>query len=409
MFVFEHVVFKIKRMKQYDFLIIGAGVFGITAAVALLKRKYTVGILNPGPIPHPLAASTDISKVVRMEYGADREYMDMVSECIDGWHAWNEQFDDTLYHETGFLMLCRQPIDAGLNRFESASYENLLLKGYRPERLDSAALRARFPAFNPDVYPEAFFNPKAGFAESGRVVGALAGYAAQLGADIYQSQTAASFVESGGRVTGVRSREGAYFEAGHTVVCAGVHTPYLLREILPSMRITGHPVFHLKPSRPELFEAPFFSVFTADISNSGWYGFPLHPREGVVKIANHGVGVELHPELDERVVTDQDVLQFRQFLRESLPALANDPIVFTRRCLYNDTLDGHFWIDRHPTLNGLSVAAGGSGHALKMAPVLGDMIAAVAEGGAHKWSARHRWRSLGSDTKQVEEARFKLQ
>lgn len=409
MFISEHFVFKIKRMKHFDFLIVGAGIFGVTAAVALLKRKYKVGILDPGPVPHPLAASTDISKVVRMEYGADREYMDMVAECIDGWHAWNEQFGDTLYHETGFLMLCRQPVEAGLNQFEAASYENLLLKGYHPVRLDANALRAGFPAFNPDVYPEAFFNPKAGFAESGRVVRALAEYAIQLGADIFEGQTAGSFNQSGGRVTGVFTREGEYFEAGHTVVCAGAYTPYLFSELMPNMRITGHPVFHLKPSRPELFAAPLFSVFTADISNTGWYGFPSHPREKVVKIANHGIGVELHPERDERVVTEQDVFLFRQFLRESLPALANDPIVFTRRCLYNDTLDGHFWIDRHPALAGLTVAAGGSGHALKMAPVLGDMIASVAEGGAHKWSARHRWRSLTGDTKQAEEARFKLQ
>lgn len=408
MFGNEHFVFKIKRMKYYDFLIVGAGIFGVTAAVALLKRKHKVCLLNPGPIPHPLAASTDISKVVRMEYGADREYMDMVAECIDGWHAWNEQFGDRLYHETGFLMLCRQPLAAGLNPFEAASYENLLRKAYRPERLDADALCVRFPAFNPDVYPEAFFNPKAGFAESGRVVRALADYARQLGADIFEGQTAGAFAQSGGRVAGVRTRERAYFEAGHTVVCAGVHTPFLLPELLPNMRITGHPVFHLKPGRPELFATPRFAVFTADISNTGWYGFPLHPREGVVKIANHGVGIELHPEQDERVVTEEDVLRFRQFLRESLPALANDPIVFTRRCLYNDTLDGHFWIDRHPELAGLTVAAGGSGHALKMAPVLGDMIATVAEGGSHKWSARHRWRSLDSDTKQVEEARFKL-
>lgn len=408
MFENEHSVFEIKRkMNQYDFLVIGAGIFGITAAIELRKRNYKVGVLNPDTIPHPLAASTDISKVVRMEYGADIEYMEMVENCIEGWHAWNEQFGDKLYHEVGFLMLCKQPVSAGLNHFETSSYKNLLLKNYHPEHLDAAGLQRRFPAFNPEVYPEAFFNPKAGFAESGRVVRTLADYAAQLGVEIHENQTADVFEHTGGRVTAVRTREGARFETGHTVVCAGVHTPFLVPDILANMRITGHPVFHLKPGNPELFHPPRFSVFTADISNSGWYGFPQHPHEGVVKIANHGVGIELHPERDERAVTEQDVQQLRQFLSESLPALANDPIVYTRRCLYNDTLDGHFWIDNHPGTDGLTVAAGGSGHALKMAPVLGEMIATVAEGGEHKWSARHRWRSLGDNTKQVEEARFK--
>ena len=126
MFENEHSVFENKRnMKRYDFLVIGAGIFGITTAIELRKRGHTVGVLNPDTIPHPLAASTDISKVVRMEYGADQEYMDMVEDCIGGWHAWNEQFGDRLYHEVGFLMLCRQPVSAGLNDFETASYKNL--------------------------------------------------------------------------------------------------------------------------------------------------------------------------------------------------------------------------------------------------------------------------------------------
>ncbi len=393
-------------MQHYDFLIIGAGIYGITAAVALRQRKHSVGILNPGTIPHPLAASTDISKAVRMEYGADREYMDMAEASIEGWHAWNDLFRDTLYHEVGFLMLRKQPADA--NSFEKTSYDNLLLKAYQPERLDTSAIQRRFPAFETGAYSEAFFNSKAGFAESGRVVQTLAKYATQLGVEIHTGQTAAYFEQVGGRVVAVQTREGHRFEAGHVVICAGVHTPELVPELKPFFHITGHPVFHLRPSRPELFAPPNMAVFTADISNTGWYGFPLHPREGVVKIANHGIGTELHPD-DERIVNEEDVRHFRQFLRESLPVLADDPIVFTRRCLYDDTLDGHFWIDHHPDIAGLTVAAGGSGHALKMAPVLGDMIAEVATGGAHRWSARYRWRQLSRETKQEEEARFKEQ
>ena len=61
----------------YDFLIVGAGIFGLSAAIELRKRNYRVGILNPDTIPHHLAASTDISKAVRLEYGSDREYFEM--------------------------------------------------------------------------------------------------------------------------------------------------------------------------------------------------------------------------------------------------------------------------------------------------------------------------------------------
>ena len=395
-------------MKNYDFLVVGAGIYGITAAIALRKRGHTVGVLNPDTIPHPLAASTDISKVVRMEYGADREYMDMVEAAITGWHAWNGFFQDTLYHEVGFLMLSKPGSVQGPSNFETASYENLLRKGYTPERLNPTELSARFPTFQANAYEEGIFNPKAGFAESGRVVQTLANYARQLGVDMHEQQTAEHFLGNAKQVTGVQTREGARFHAGHVVLCAGAYTPYLLPELAPCMKSTGHPVFHLRPARPELFRPPNFTVFTSDISRTGWYGFPLHPSEGVVKIGNHGVGVELHPDRDARVVQESEVLQLREFLREHLPELAYAPVTYTRRCLYNDTLDGHFWIDQHPVRKGLTVGAGGSGHGFKMAPILGDLIADAAEGKVHKWSARYRWRELSAGTVQEEEARFKL-
>lgn len=394
-------------MKSYDFLLIGGGIMGITTAIELRKRGHSVGLLNPDTIPHPLAASTDISKIVRMEYGSDTEYMDMADHCISGWKAWNEQFNDTLYHETGFLLLAKQPMEPNSNTFENASYQNLLRKGHQPERLDSQAIRERYPAFNPEVYVDGFIHRRAGYVESSKVVTTLAGYASQLGVDIHEGQTAAFFEEKNGKVASVKTREGSEFKAGHFVVCAGHFTHTLLPELQGVMKATGHPVFHLKPDRPELFTFPNFPVFGAAIATTGWYGFPWHPVAGVVKIANHGPGLELRPEHDERVVYKTDVAHLRAFLRESIPALAEATIVHTRRCLYCDTLDGHFWIDCHPRLVNLTVGAGGSGHAMKMGPVLGEMIAAAALGEGHRWSGRYRWRELTKETRSAEEARNK--
>ena len=105
----------------HDFLIIGAGIFGITAAIELVKRKYRVGLINPNTIPHHLAASTDISKAVRMEYGSDQEYSHMADICIDRWKEWNDLFGETLYHEVGFLMLCKDALESEQHAFERFS------------------------------------------------------------------------------------------------------------------------------------------------------------------------------------------------------------------------------------------------------------------------------------------------
>jgi len=172
-------------MKQYDFLILGAGIFGITTAVELCKKKYFVAIINPGKIPHPLAESTDISKIIRMEYGTDEEYMNMAAECIIKWREWNDFFNDKLFHETGFLLLSQRPIDSASKSFESASYYNLLKRGFKPERINTNELAKKYPAFNHEKYADGFYHAVGGFAESGRVVETLTKYAKQLGADIF--------------------------------------------------------------------------------------------------------------------------------------------------------------------------------------------------------------------------------
>lgn len=390
-----------------DFLIIGGGIFGLSTAITLAKRKHTVHLINPDSIPHHLAASTDVSKIVRMEYGSDTEYFEMAEQSIAGWHDWNDLFGETLYHEVGFLMLCTDRMESKRHQYELASCAQLQEHGYALDRLNPTTIRKRFPSINADVYTDGNYNPHAGFVESGRVISKLAAYARSLGVEIKEGQTAGEFVVEKGQLQAVKTKEGRQFHCGHAIVAAGAHTPYLLPELQPFMRSTGHPVFWLKPMDSSLFSPSQLPVFTADISNSGWYGFPVHPKEGIVKISRHGEGLPIHPDLDDRRVRDDEVQTLRTFLQRCLPALADAPLVYTRRCLYTDTLDGHFWIDQHPEIKGLSVSTGGSGHAMKMGPVLGEMVADMAEDGAHRFSSRYRWRNLNLDTQQVEEARYK--
>ena len=207
------------------------------------------------------------------------------------------------------------------------------------------------------------------------------------------------------KIEHIATAEGEQYRAVQYIICAGNSTPHLVPDLKRYMKVTGHPVFHIKPSEPELFDSSRFPVFAADISNTGWYGFPLHPLKKVVQIANHSEGLLLNPLVDEREVYDHDIASLRQFLRKSLPALADDPIVYTRRCCYTDTLDGHFWIDQHPVFSNLIIGSGGSGHGFKMGPIIGELIAKTALGEAHRWSDRYRWRSLDHNTIQQEAAR----
>ncbi|HEY5923141.1 MAG TPA: FAD-dependent oxidoreductase [Kofleriaceae bacterium] len=352
--------------------IVGGGVFGVTTALAMRARGHDVR-LHDSELPHPLAESTDISKVVRVDYGADEDYTALGEQALAGWRRWNAAWPRPLFHETGVTFLSRAPMQPG--GFEHDSYATLTRRGHALERLDADAIADRFPAWRRGAYVDGYFNPHGGWAESGAVVAQLAAEADACGVRIERA-----------RITAL-----ADVDADLVIVCAGSWVPLLVPELAPVLRAVGQPVFHLRPRDPSLFEAARFPVFGADIARTGFYGFPIN-RDGIVKIANHGVGITIAPGDTRPEVTPEQEAALREMLRDTFPSLLDAPIVARRLCVYCDTADGHFWIARDPARPNVVVATGGSGHAFKFAPVLGDLIASIALGDPHPLADKFRWR-----------------
>jgi len=370
-------------------IIVGAGINGVTAAIELKKRGHEVVLFDPGPLPHPLAASTDISKVVRTAYGADEDYTALAERSIKHWRKWNQEFGTKLYHEIGVMFVRRREMEPG--DFEYESFKLQQKRGLKVVRMSGRQLSQRFPAWNPDLYRDGVLEIEAGYVESGRVVATLIGRAKSLGINLREGVRFLRLETDHDRVQGIAADNGERIAGDIVVMASGAWTPYLLPFTKNFFRATGQPVFHLRPSQPELFAPECFPVFGADITTTGYYGFPIN-SDGVVKIANHGPGREMSPESSGQVVNSEDEKNLRKFLGATFPALAEAPIVHTRVCMYCDTHDGHFWIARDPEREGLVVAAGDNGHGFKFAPVLGEIIADAVEEKDDPLLNKFRWR-----------------
>jgi glycine/D-amino acid oxidase-like deaminating enzyme len=383
-------------------IVVGAGINGVTAAIELKKRGHEVVLIDPGPLPHPLAASTDISKAVRAAYGPDEDYTELAEQSIPLWKKWNQEFGIELYHEVGCLFLREQPPQPG--DFEFESLRVLEKRGHPVEYLDPKKLHERYPAFAAGAYQDAFLDRQAGYVESGRTVATLVARAKAIGVELRERAQFSGLNEANGRVTGISLQDGERIPVDKVLIATGAWTPYLLPFTAKFFRATGHPVFHLKPANPELFSPDRFPFFGADISTTGYYGFPLN--QGVVKIASHGAGREMSPDSPDRIVTEAEQANLREFLGSKMPALENAPIVYTRVCMYCDTHDGDFWIAADPERNGLVIATGDSGHGFKFAPVLGEIIADAVEEKENRWLKKFRWRPEVKPGLTKEAARF---
>lgn len=356
--------------------------------MALASRGWEVDLVDPGPLPRPEAASTDISKIVRMDYGSDALYSELMERALPLWREWNAGWREELYHEDGFLVLSDGALRPG--GFEHDSLRTLEARGHAVVRLDSGKLASRFPAWTASRYPDGYYNPNAGWVESGRVLSLMIERAQAAGVRVRPSEGISRLIENGARVGGIVTTGGEHVKADVVLVAAGAWTPLVAPQLSQAMWPVAQPVFHLRPDDPAPWRPPRFTVWAAAIASTGWYGFPAN-ASGIVKIANHGPGRRVHPDAP-RAIEPADERKLRAFLGESLPALAEAPLVLAKTCLYCDSFDGDFWIGRDPDRPGLAVAAGDSGHGFKFAPVLGEVIADAIEEKRSRFTERFAWR-----------------
>ena len=354
--------------------VIGAGVFGLAAAIALATRGYDVTVFDQGVVPYPDASSTDVSKGIRRTWyaGGNETYVELVERAAPQWRAWEEGSRESFYHQVG-----------GLNvtpRFEPggpmhASVEFLRGRGADIAVMSADEARSRFPQFRFADDEVCVHDRWSGYIESGRAIGVMADVAREAGVDVSESTPVREIDEGPSVVTVSHDRGRVDFDSA--VVAVGAWVGRLLPELGAKVWVTHQEMVLIQPRDPGVFAHGAFPVWGIDPDGEGWYGFPLL-REGYVKIAKEPLGDTVDPDMD-RGGTEEFAEQALAFLRERIPEMAEGTVAEGRSCLYTATPDDHFMVDRVPGRERIFVAGGGSGHGFKFGGSIGPIIADAVE------------------------------
>ncbi|KAJ6262330.1 hypothetical protein Dda_3137 [Drechslerella dactyloides] len=422
-------------------IVVGAGVFGLTTALSLSYRpafkNCTITVVDRRPFPAADGASIDSSRIIRADY-SDPVYAALAADALAIWRLPERHPDDSTaghtsrgdddgggngrsggsgsvyegvgaggrYNESGLVL-----VSDGSVSYVSQSYENVksqFEEGDVEMLADKEGIRAAMGTGGA-VGCSGYINRRSGWADARaammwvreRCIGRNIHF-------LHDTVRSLSIRNDTNTVTGVVMNGGEVVDADLTILAAGAWTPSLVP--LGGRAVCTAQVMAYVPVTAAEEAALVGMPVTLNLS-TGLFVFP--PRGGELKIARHAYGYVNHTHDTDasgevegeskvgkvsRVVTgvgiperDEGVLSAG--LAEMVPELAGRKFSKTRLCWYTDTPTGDFIVGYHPTLSNLFLATGGSGHAFKFLPVLGEKIADGVMGYlepslAERWAVR---------------------
>jgi glycine/D-amino acid oxidase-like deaminating enzyme len=353
-------------------VVVGAGVFGSWTAEHLRRAGWRVLLVDRMGPANALASSGGESRLTRANYGSDEIYTRMALRSLAEWKRLSEASVLPLFHAHGVLFFFDALVDYARACIDVHERLNLPL-----EVLDRAALAARWPQIDFAGIEVGLYEPGFGALMARRAV----------------QELVRGFVARGCEYRLASAAPGA---TGHEVLLDGKREscdavvyacgPWL-RKVFPEILrerifVTRQEIAFIAPpagdSRFEPHALPGWSDF-----NGGdmYYGFPNLEGRGF-KIAHDAHGPAFDPDNGDRRMSEAGMAALRTFISRRFPSLAARPFSEFRVCQYENSSNGDFLIDRHPTLHGAYLLGGGSGHGFKHGPEVGRTMAELVVNGA---------------------------
>jgi sarcosine oxidase len=358
----------------FDTIVVGIGGMGSAAAWQLARRGQRVLGLERIDIPHAMGSSHGVTRIIRLPYYESPDYLPLLRRAYELWRDIEAIAGEQLLTITG-------SIDAGPEAgplFQGA-LASARLHGLPHEVLNGAAVNERFPAYRLPARHRALYQPDGGFIASERAIVAHVRAAQAAGAEIRARERVLGWeAPAGGEGVSVRTDKGSY-RAARLVLAAGAWMAELAAPLAALAVPERQVLAWLQPHAPELFAPARFPVFNLEVAEGRYYGLPIYAVPGFKFGRYHHRGETAAADAMRRDVDAEDEHLLRQFAERYFPAGAG-PTMALRSCMFTNTPDGHFILDRHPSYPQVILASPCSGHGYKFASVIGEVLADLATG-----------------------------
>lgn len=358
--------------KRAEVVVIGGGVTGVSIAyhlaergvpdVVILERRF----LAAGGTGHSVG-------VIRQLYPTP-ETTRMVRRSLSVY----QQFEDVVGGSSGYVG-CGALIGVSTGMRPTLERTLALQRalGIRAELLGPSDAARVEPRIDASTVGAVLYEPESGYADPSGVTAAYAAAARRRGVLIEQGVEVTDILSAHDRVTGVRTAHGDVVEAPVVVNAAGLWSPAVARMAGVALPIVigRHPVFIVE--RDPGFGPPHLVYL--DLAGGSY----VRPETGGLTLTGSLTDDEAQHPMDPELLGAEVGLKEAEPVLErtsrALPRLAEARWKQGYAGAFDITPDWMPILDESP-LSGFWIAAGMSGHGFKLAPAVGEAMAALITG-----------------------------
>lgn len=363
--------------QHFDAIVIGLGGMGSATAAHLAKQGKRVLGLEAYTEAHDRGSSHGRTRIIRKAYFEAPAYVPLVQRAYTLWRELEEEAGQSLLTITGGLNI-GQPE----SEFVRGSLTSARQHGLPYEYLSSSEVNSRFPGFQLPENMVAVYEPLAGILQPEECVKAYLRFATRRGAELHFTEPVRRWRAEGNHVQ-VETNKGSY-KADRLIITAGPWAPQLLTDLQVPMTVQRIVNVHFEPQRADVFSPDRCPVYLWQVPEGDYYGFPALPGQGI-KFGRHDRGEACTPQTIRREINPEEIEELRMVLNRYMPGSAG-AVKWTLTCMYTNTPDRHFVIDRHPEYPQVVYGCGFSGHGFKFASAIGEVLAELATQGQSRYS-----------------------
>jgi sarcosine oxidase len=356
-------------MDRFDVVVAGLGAMGSAALFHLARRGVKVLGLDQFAPPHALGSSHGETRVIREAYFEHPSYVPFIQRAYELWGELERLSGEALYLRTGGLMIGREETAVLSGALQSAR-----VHGIEHEVLSAEQIKNCFPGLRPAPDMLGLLERRAGILFPEACLAAHLQLAERAGARVRLNEKLHDWKEE---PTGIVLQTAhATYHARKLILAGGPWMPQLVPELHGCLNVERQVLLWFRALETELFDPEIFPVHLWEYEKGKmFYGFPDLGRG--VKVALHHEGELTNAVSVDRAVRPADISAVRELLSRYLPA-ANGAFLRGTVCLYTNTPDGHFILDRLPGAGNVLVASPCSGHGFKFASAVGEALADLA-------------------------------